>query len=367
MINMTMLWFLLVPVILAIVLFIRGVDWRMALAYVGVSIMITVAGFAMGVGVKTADVELLSGEVLQKIRKNGQYEQAYQCNCTTSRDSRGNSSTTCQTCYETHYTVNWYCKTTLGDITVKKLDKTTRRVWDTPDPAQYTSIRIGQPAAMEHQYVNYMKAVNESIMNKSKVNGMYAAKLPDYPRVTGLMDVNRVLVSDVTVPDITAMRDRVNEELKTLGRLKEVNLIFVIANTSDERYFDELQTKWMGGKKNDVVVVLGVINSPRIEFARVMSWTKSESFKSSVENAIMDVGVVGVDLVPLTTDVIRKSFVRREMKEFEYLKAEIDPSLGVMITILVLYILLAGGILWADSDGLLPKSLPKRSSRFNRF
>lgn len=351
MINMTMLWFLLIPVVLAIVLFVRGVNWPVVVGYVMVCMVITLVGFSLGVGAKTADVELLSGEVLQKIRENGSYEQAYQCNCTTSRDSSGNSSTTCQTCYETHYTVDWFCKTTIGNISVRKLDSTSRRVWKEPDPPQYTAINIGQPAAKEHQYVNYMKAVNESIMNKNKVQGLYAAKLPEYPRVTGLMDVNRVLVSDVTVPDVTAMRDRVNEELKTLGRLKEVNLIFVIANTSDERYFDELQTKWMGGKKNDVVVVLGVINSPRIEFARVMSWTKSESFKSSVENAIMDVGVVGVELVPLTTDIIRKSFVRREMKEFEYLKAEIDPSMGMMIAIIVLYILIAGGILWADHEG----------------
>jgi hypothetical protein len=123
-----------------------------------------------------------------------------------------------------------------------------------------------------------------------------------------------------------------------------VNAIVVIAKTDDPNYEYALRDAWEGANKNDVVLVIGSKNYPTIDFVRVISWTKNELFKVELRDNVQELGTIQrAPIMNLLQTQISKNFERRRMREFEYLKAEIDPPTWVLVTIIVLILGSMGG------------------------
>lgn len=366
--NTTLLWLLALPIFIALVIFIIHRKYQVAIAicagYALASLVIIGAMFMVSKGVKTMDTEIWNGQITSKSRVHGEYQQSYQCNCTSSRDSSGNTTTTCQTCYEDHYTVKWSCESTVGGFTIKSLDKTTKRVYNTPDPDRYTVIQPGDPAARQHGYTNYVQAVPNSLFTPAAADlkEKFKPLLPKYP-----IDVYDFYKLDrfITIGgfggngiDHAAWNEDISNGLRVLGPKKQVNVIVVIAKTNDPNYEYALRDAWEGVNKNDVVLIIGSTEYPKIDFVRVLSWTKSEIFKIGLRDAVMEKGVIDRDIVPLMMAQIEKNFERRHMKEFEYLDGEIDPPDWMIYLILTLVI---GGAIGAFI------MIPKIDTPYRRF
>lgn len=297
--------------------------------------ILSAAVLTLSTAVQTADTEIVNGQVTSKTRDHGTYEESYECNCRTI-EVGDTKRTTCDTCHRTHYTVKWACQTTIGEFRIESLDSTSNLVYLTPDPARYLEIREGDPAARERLYVNYIQAVPESLfaVNSATNKRQFASLLPAYPRVFDIYKVNRFLTPGLDVKDAREWNESISLGLRELGPLKQVNLIFVVANTADAGYVDALQEHWEGVNKNDVVVVIGSTSYPKIEFVRILSWTKSEKFKVELRDALEGRPQVDREMVHIALDHIDRNFVRRRMREFEYLKDEITPPVWLVAMVL---------------------------------
>jgi len=53
------------------------------------------------------------------------------------------------------------------------------------------------------------------------------------------------------------LNDSISGNLRTLGRKKQVNVIVVLTEIDDPSYKYSLEAKWLGGNKNDVIIVMG--------------------------------------------------------------------------------------------------------------
>lgn len=340
MINATLIWFLLIPIFLAIaVWWFIGRDKQALIAaaiYAGIAMGVVGGTFAVSSGVATADTEIWNGKITGKDRVHGSYVRSYSCNCTT--DSKNN--TTCQTCYENHYTVNWSAASTIGGFSIDGADWTSSGVYALPDPQRYLNVMIGEPCSRSHSYTNYVQAVPGSLFTPSAADmkKQFAALLPKYPDQT--YDIYRgqhFLTPGYTTPDASAWQSGIAEMLKDRGPVKQVNTIVVIAKTSDPNYVYALRDAWNGAKKNDVVVVIGSAAWPKIDFVDTISWTKNELFKIQMRDNLMALGAIQREPV---LDVIGKqidtNFERRHMREFKYLKVEIDPPAWLMILLALL-------------------------------
>lgn len=305
-----------------------------------ISIGLVVFIYIMGIYNQTHDVEIINGEVISKNRIHDQYIESYDCNCSKNSDG----STSCDTCYEDHYTVEWVCNTNIGNIRVKKVDETDDDVYDLPDPVQYTKIQIGDPVAQPHTYVNYVKAVPDSLFHQNLTN-TYDKLIPPYPEnVYDLYRINRILTPGVVLPDQDEWNQDLSNILKVLGPRKQANIVFVFVNTSDQSYLHSLEGKWIGGNKNDIIIIIGVTQYPKIDWVGVSSWTDSQLFKIELRDSIMSLGAIDRDkIIKLTLDHTMKSFVRKQMKDFEYLQAQIHPPLWVMILAFIVGILSIAG------------------------
>lgn len=349
--NITLVLLLLLPLILPWILRMvwpHNISWaEMGIATVA-GVALAGAVYGMGLYGQLDDVEILNGQVVSKSREHGSYVRPYQCNCRqvcTGSGKNQSCSTTCDTCFENRYTVSWLCNTTVGPYTIDHLDTTSRSVYNTPDPKRYTVIQPGDPVAREHAFVNYVKAVPDSLFHKNKTE-MFKALIPPYPdSVYDFYKIDRVFAMGVPIPDLPAWNHELSLALRTLGPEKQVNAVIVFVNTADQSYLHALEGEWIGGKKNDVIIIVGTTAYPKIDWVAVSSWTDKQLFKVQLRDEIMAHGVIDRNQILTAFDKhTRATYVRKQMKDFEYLKNQIEPPTWVLIVAFVLSILTSLGL-----------------------
>lgn len=371
--NDTLLWMMALPISIGIGLWFSTKNkvqqaWLPAVVNCVFGATVLAAMFFGSQSVATADTEIWSGAVTSKSRDHGTYEESYKCRCRnvsrssgSGKDRRTWSEEVCDTCYRTHYTVNWNCNTSVGPFRIDSRDSLSSSVYSTPNPARWTSINVGDPASKTHSYTNYVQAVPESLFKPSSDSliAKFVQLIPEYPlTVYDFYKIDRFLTPGYNSPDASAWNSDISMMLRDLGPKKQVNVIVVVVKTADPNYEYALRDAWEGANKNDVVLVIGTAAWPRIDFVRVISWTKNELFKVELRDSIQDLGMIQrAEVIRILHDQIEKNFVRRKMEEFKYLESEIDPPTWLLISG-VITLLIAGFGTWVV--------LTNQFNRFNR-
>lgn len=305
------------------------------------SMLVLACGYG-SIALQTSDVEILSGQVTGKSRVHGHYEKRHE-SCTTT-----NGKQTCRVWYEDRYTVTWDIATTLGSINVDSLDSSSQRVYKEPDPQAYAAAYVGEPAAKESRYRNYLKGIpKEFLYNDHMASTPEAlAKVPSYPHVHSLYKISRVIDLDgVSIPAQTAHFNKmIAERLKTLGASKEVNIIVLLGNWDDTFQY-AIRERWDGGKKNDVIVYMG-IEDGKIQEARVQTWGKNELFSLRLQDALIELKTLDDSAMTTIFEHILAHYERPRMRDFEYLSVHIRPS-NTSITFMFLLVLLGPVGAWA--------------------
>jgi len=120
---------------------------------------------------------------------------------------------------------------------------------------------------------------------------------------------------------------RLAESLRVLGPKKRVNVIVVFTDTEDPNIAQAVRVAWKGGKKNDVIVVLGTPHYPEVAWAKVFSWSDSESFKVMLADELIDRKTVSpTETIALISHWISDGYKYKSMEEFSYLAWESAPS-----------------------------------------
>jgi hypothetical protein len=342
--SMAFWWLLVIPVFFLPLLLKRmeKIDHTDLVVSFGALAVALVVFFlvAGGVGMaQTTDYEIWSGSVQTKSRKHDSYVTSYPCNCVM--DSRGNSS--CSVCFENHYTVSWDVQTTIGEISIDHKDSTMHSVYKTPDPARYTNIQKGEPVSKEVAFRNYVKAAPDSILRAEATDKKFAALLPNYPnKIYDIYRIDRVIqTGKLKIPDLKDWNSTLSLLMGELGPISKANVVIVFADTEESIYADALARKWMNGKKNDAILVIGTPNYPEISWAKVVSWTDKEVFKVSLRDDILQLGNASdkMAVMDAVRNNITEHYMRKNMEDFKYLEEEIPtPWWGIALGLILGYI-----------------------------
>lgn len=299
--------------------------------------------YAIALHCRTSDVETWNGVVAGKQKSSEHCCHPYCCqtcqSCST--DSKGNTtchSYCCQTCYWHSYDVRW-------DAWSSNSENIYANGCNSPstgEPERYTAIRIGEPTAVEHEFTNYIKGNPDSLLRREGAMNNFGLKIPPYPQVYDLYRSQRFLTVGVKVPDPVGLNERLSEINAKWGAPKKVNIITVVVREADEKYLEALREAWLGGKINDIVVVVGLYDdSSTIAWAGVISWTKSEQVKVDLRNAIMALGQFDPQkFLQVVEQEVSSKYEHRRISDFEYLKASIEPSSTAKTVIWVLSLVL---------------------------
>lgn len=325
---MSIFLILLVPFAIALAGFFAGkgkVDPRELAVQLAVTLLIVAVPYAIALHGKTADKEIWNGVVASKEKSNVSCCHPYCCSTCQSCDSKGNChSYCCQTCYEHSHDVEWDAWSSNGENIYSNGCNSPY----TSEPSRWTVIKLGEPTAVEHSYTNYIKGNPNTLMKRTGAAEKYGQFVPAYPRVYDYYRANRFLVDRVAVPNLAALNFKLSEVNARLGRKKKVNIDVIVTAISDEEYLEAVREKWIGGKINDTVVVVGVDGDTlKMRWAGVISWTKSEQVKVDLRNRILDMDVLDPDkMLNAVEEEVSTKFEHRRISEFEYLNASITPS-----------------------------------------
>ena len=132
------------------------------------------------------------------------------------------------------------------------------------------------------------------------------------------------------------LNESISMELRKLGHEKEVNVVLVLTSEESTDYAKALEYKWLGGKKNDVVIVMGISEYPSINWVKSFGWSSTNriylSIEDSFQNKDLDTETFAVQLSTL----IREHYTRRPFEEFKYLMDEMSPPLWSVIIAFIL-------------------------------
>jgi len=349
---MTFLILFIIPFAVAVIAFIalKGITWKEFALHVGAQLI--VAGISAWIiyAKNTGDVEIWSGQVASKKQETVSCSHAYQCNCrpvtTCSGSGKSQTCTTtthCDTCYEHLFDYNWVVNTSNREaIEIDRIDRQ-----GTMTPPRWTAVQVGEPTAYPHRYTSYIKAAPDSLFRHQGLKAKYAGKLPAYPgRVFDYYRINRLVLQGVSLPNVAAWNEGLMKVNAEIGASKQVALAVVVTDQPAEWYY-ALEEHWIGGKKNDAILVIGLEPGTSLKpaWAQVMAWTTSKLYEVKLRDAVMALPEVTPEAtLGVLRDVTREHYKRKPMKDFEYLQASIKPSTTQLVVSILIGLIIAGAL-----------------------
>src|SRR5271166_1902059 len=344
--------------------------WEFA-AQVGVVALFVAVAIGIAYESRTTDTEVWNGQVTQKKRNEVSCRHSYSCNChevCSGSGSNRSCSEHCDTCYEHRYDVDWDVYASTGEST--SIDTIDRQGLDMPP--RWGKAYLGEPWESEHNFTNYILANPESVLLGTKGDMVRFGKLiPKYPdNIYDYYYNNPVINMGVPNVQLDTWNWLIRDINKTLGPKKQVHIIVILVPTNDRSYMLALKDAWVGGKKNDVDVVIGSSDGNKIDFADVMSWSTNKAMAVDLRDQLQAVGDLQKkdDLVNAINDVITAEFVRMHMKDMKFLMRSFQPSGTSMIVIFILATLISIGIsIWAVMADIGQDDLGEDSYGHRRF
>lgn len=142
-------------------------------------------------------------------------------------------------------------------------------------------------------------------------------------RVMGTCEVNRL------------EWDRMNARL---GALKKVNVIIIGFSGQDSMIAHLQESKWVGGKKNDLVLCYGD------GWAYVFGWTEKDIVKANLSSLLVN-NRVDTSLIPKIEQEITKHYRIKDWSKFDYITVE-PPSWSYWVLLLVMGLTQGGVWTW---------------------
>lgn len=298
--------------------------------------LVTVGVYYATAYAQMADYQILNGEVIEKYQDSVPCSHSYQT-CTGSGKSR-----TCTTHHEHMNDYDWVVKSTVGKFTIDRVNRRGDR-----EPPRWTAVKMHEAVALEDYYLNYIKGSPSSIFNKKDLQfaEKYAAQIPKYPEVYDYHRANRVFTVGFNQNDIALWNFELSEMLKSVGPSKQANVSIILTKGLPAEYASAVNAKWLGGKKNDMTLIVGTSDGSKIEWVQVLAYSKSTSIKTYLRDAIKEHGIIDREffMESIRSHMIRY-YDRKSMDDFAYLIGTIEISETAFALIAIFSLIVSVGI-----------------------
>lgn len=343
---------MIVPALIALLtllLFMKRILWWEVALQISVVALVVGIGLAIAYEGRTSDIEVWNSQVTNRESHHVSCEHSYSCNCHPTYDSKGNvNGEHCDTCYEHNYDVDWAVHSSSGEEVI--IDREDRQ--GLTEPKRWDAAYPGETFESNHEFTNYIKANPDSVLLGTKGDMIKWGKLiPPYPSSIYNYYYNDPVVN-MGVPgvDVASWNWLIRETNKTLGPKKQVHIIVILVPTNDRNYMYALKDAWIGGKKNDVDVVIASQDGKTIDFADVMSWSTNKALAVKLRDDIQAIGDLQRknDIVNAITSEVTDNFVRMHMKDMKWVMRSYQPSSATMMWLFILGVVLSLGISIAE-------------------
>ncbi len=344
---------MILPTIICTVIFLfelKNITWKefviqnvINMFVIGFCLLIATTG-------KGHDKEIWNGRVLTKYSEKVSCRHSYSCNCYNDcyTDKDGEHCTEhCSTCYEHNYDIDWNVHTSLGDYEIDTIDSQGIK-----EPPRWTSVVIGEPVSMNKSFVNYVKMNPKSLFVDNVELEKYNKMIPNYPQLYDYWKINR-FINLFPVANVNAWNTKLSEINRDLNPKKECNINIIAVPEISKDYFYALRNKWIGGKKNDIDVIISVKSDNSIAWVNSLCWTNSSIINVKLRDDIQSLNKFDCDSVTkIISDDVEQYYQRKHFRDFKYLQKAINLSTTefVIITILSVIATIVASVFFIKND-----------------
>lgn len=298
---------------------------------IALGVVIAFGGYLLSKNFEAYDSQVFNTYVVKKEKLKVSCEHSYTCNC-----RKVGKTTTCSTCYEHSHDFDWRVYSKNGyEFNIDRINRQ-----GTQEPPRFTAVRLNDPVSYKDGYINYVKAAPDSLFNAAKDKFLlekFQKELPEYPMaVYDYHYIDRVIPIGLTLEEKNVWNYEFQKMLSLLGETKKVNAVMVITASKDDNYALALRAKWVGAKINDVVVVIGAPEYPKISWVRVFSWSDAELFKVQLRDQLMGTTLDPRETTRIVGERINANYVIKNIKDFDYLENEVQPPMWLLIVLFFL-------------------------------
>ena len=342
---MISVWLILIAVAVVVTickfLFYKQITWKEYALILGVMVVIVPIIYLMAYNSDLNDREVLCGKVLSKEKVAVPCSHSYKCNPywgtvhhtgyrTVNGKSRSYTYTTREqrwhTCYEHPRDYDWRVQTSFQTFDIERVDRQ-----GCSEPMRWTQTVIGEPACDYHTYQNYIKAAQVNLFNKYEAVNDSLYTIPAYPSITDYWRMDKAFyVNGKSIQVPVEYSKGIGEINSRIGAMKQVNITMIVTNASQDKYPYAVSKRWKGLKKNDFIVLVGTSDFHKIDWVRALSWSKKDMVHVLVRDDLTKIGTLDstTKILSAIDKDVRENYIRREMKDFEYLKSQVKIADG---------------------------------------
>jgi hypothetical protein len=356
----------LIPIIIGTILFIRS-DKVVWLEWLGSTVLaFIICGIMHGIAIygMTRDIETRSGEIVRTTHYPAWYGEYTETHTETETDSEGHTTT--HTYTDTHHEnhpEHWDVDISYGSRSEsKEIDRAfyldivknfggriqkgrNQSCWnscdiESGDKSTYVTVNetgYVYPSTITTEFQNKIKAA-PTLFSFAKV----PSNIPvfEWPKNPNWQVSDRVMGTAsqfIKTWDWDLMNSR-------LGSKKRVNVIIIGFNSADSSLGHWQQAKFVGGKKNDIVICFGH-QGTNVVWSYCFGWTEKEICKRNLETIVLN-NPMGNGLIPLIEAEIKTGYMAKDWSKFDYLT--LNPPGWAYWVLIILMILIQGGYwFWA--------------------
>lgn len=203
-------------------------------------------------------------------------------------------------------------------------------------PARYTSIKIGDPVAVEVSYTNYIKGAASTILNPEVTEKTEIA----YPRVRDYYNAARVIYTATKV-DPVYLREWIEEFNVLNSELRKTGANVILLVTGNKQVWaEQLARGWDAHNINDIVIVIGSSSGNTIDWVDVRSWSKNELVDVTLRDELLNLKTIDKSKInDIILRVVKENYVLQDPEAFEYLAEDVEmPSWTIYVIGLLLLI-----------------------------
>ena len=214
------------------------------------------------------------------------------------------------------------------------------------EPTRWSQVYHDDPVSRAISYVNYIKAAPDSLYHHTEIDPQiskisYPNNIYDYYKINRVVDVDLGVSPEI----IKSMNEKISLSLRDLASAKQVNIVIVLTKNPSSMFAEKLKNSWLGGKKNDLILVVAGNSNGDILWDDVFSWSNNDMANVSIRDAVRNYGKIDDKLVDIAVDGINKYWQRKRMHTYEYLTSEIEPTTFAYIMIFLVGLVLSGGLM----------------------
>ena len=346
------------------------ISWRETALHVFAAAIIAGVSAAVVYRQNVDDVEIWNGRVVKKEMNEVSCEHFHSCNCKQKCSGSGKNRSCreeCEKCPDHRADYDWIITTSNHEkIEIDREDRQGKI-----EPTRYSRVKIGEPTAREHHYKNYLLANPDSVLQlqiSEAERQKYQDVIPVHPNVFDYYRSTQFLPVQINSFVSGEWNQKLSQINADLGARKQVNIIIIVTSLPSD-FFRVLRAEWKGGKKNDVVVVIGTQENFSPRWVETMAWSVDGGFGTRMRQAIMDLSSVNdsANVLPVIASVVEKHYQRKPMKDLEYLAESIQPSTSQWVGCGLIMLLCSLGLIrFFHRESVFGDEKPKHYFKFSK-